>query len=416
MRQSQLFTKTRREAPRDEEVKNAKLLIRGGFINKEMAGVYDYLPLGLRVLKKIENIIREEMNAIGGQEVLMTTLQDPEIWKKTDRWDDEKVNNWFKTASKYGGEYGLGFTHEEPITNFLTNHVNSYKDLPFAVYQFQNKFRDEKRSKSGILRGKEFLMKDLYSLHANDESLNEFYEKAATAYENVFKKCGIGNITFKTFASGGMFSKWSHEFQTICEVGEDTIYINENDGIAVNKEVYTDEVLTELKLNKDNLIEKQSIEVGNIFKLGARFSEKLGLHVKNEKGESAPVIMGSYGIGLSRLMGAVVETLSDEKGIIWPAQISPFDVHIIEIAGNDSVIKEKAEQIYKKLSEKMKVLYDDRSLRAGEKFTDADLLGIPKQIIVGENCIENNTVEIKDRKTGKAKSVNIDEISSLMLV
>ncbi|MEK7062397.1 MAG: aminoacyl--tRNA ligase-related protein, partial [Patescibacteria group bacterium] len=387
MRQTQLFTKTRREAPKGEEAKNAKLLIRGGFINKEMAGVYDYLPLGLRVLKKIENIIREEMNAIGGQEILMTTLQDPEIWKKTARWDDQKIDNWFKTNSKYGGDYGLAFTHEEPITNFMTNHVNSYKDLPFAVYQFQNKFRDEKRSKGGILRGREFLMKDLYSFHSNNKSLDEFYEKCAIAYEKIFAKCNIGDITFKTFASGGMFSKWSHEFQTVCDVGEDVVYVDEEKKIAVNKEVYTDEVLAELKLNKNDLMEKKSIEVGNIFKLGSRFSEELGLKIKDKEGESKSVIMGSYGIGLGRLMGTVVETLSDDKGMVWPTSIAPFGAHLIEIAGGDTAVKEKTEQVYKKMSENMEVLYDDRDLRAGEKFADADLLGIPKQIIVGQKGV-----------------------------
>ncbi|HEY4515798.1 MAG TPA: aminoacyl--tRNA ligase-related protein [Candidatus Paceibacterota bacterium] len=413
MRQSQLFTKTRREAPSDEVSKNAALLIRAGFINKEMAGVYDYLPLGLRVLHKIENIIRDEMNALGGQEVLMSTLQRKELWEKTNRWNDEIIDVWFKTNLKNGGELGLGPTHEEPITNMVEQFVPSYRNLPFSVYQFQNKFRNEIRASSGVIRTREFVMKDLYSFHESDKSLDQFYEKVSDAYVNIFEKCGIGKNTYKTFASGGVFSKYSHEFQTVSDAGEDTVYINEESKVAINKEVYNDEVLFDLKIDKSKLVEKKSIEVGNIFKLGVKFSEPLSCKFKNESGEDMPVVMGCYGIGPARVLGTIVETLSDEKGIVWPKEVAPFDVHLLRL-GETEEVKVKAEEIYKKLSEKVEVLYDDRDLRAGEKFADADLLGVPIQVIVGEKGLKENTLEIKDRKTGEVKNIHMDELHSIV--
>src|SRR3989344_104427 len=296
MRQSQLFTKTRREAPADEGSKNAELLIRAGFIHKEMAGVYSYLPLGLRVIKKIENIIREEMNAIGGQELSMSALQDPELWKKTDRWSDEKIDVWFKTRLKNDAELGLGCTHEEPLTNIMTNFISSYRDLPVFLYQFQTKFRNELRAKAGILRGREFLMKDMYSFCKSEAEHDEFYEKSKIAYMNVYKRVGLGHITYLVFASGGMFSKYSHEFQTITSVGEDLIYLDEKKGIAVNKEVLNDEVLNSLGLKREDLVEHKSIEVGNIFTYGKRYSEPLNLTFTDENGNKRPVLMGAYGI------------------------------------------------------------------------------------------------------------------------
>ena len=304
MRQSRLFTKTKKEVPTDEISKNAELLIRGGFIHKEMAGVYDYLPLGLRVLKKIENIIREEMNAIGGQEVLMTTLQNPEIWKKSNRWDEAVVDNWFKSKLISGGDVGIANTHEEPITDMLTHFIHSYKDLPVYVYQFQTKFRNELRAKSGIMRVKEFLMKDLYSFNKNEEEFKKFYEQCAEAYLNIFKKIGIGHITYRTLASGGSFtSGFTDEFQTISSVGEDTIYIDEEKGLAINKEIYNDENLIKYGFNKVAMKEEKAIEVGNIFPLGTKYSDALSLSYLDEKGEKQKIIMGSYGIGLGRLFG-----------------------------------------------------------------------------------------------------------------
>ncbi len=323
MRQSQLFTKTRREAPAEEVAKNAQLLIRAGFIHKEMAGVYSYLPLGHRVLANIVQIIREEMNAIGGQEIEMTALQDKELWSRTDRWDDEKVDNWFKTSFKSGGEVGLAITHEEPLTRIMTDHISSYRDLPRYAYQFQHKFRNELRAKSGIMRGKEFLMKDLYSFSKDDAEHDEFFAKARQAYKNVFNRVGIGERTFVTFASGGTFSEFSEEFQTVSDAGEDIIYLDEAKGIAVNKEVYTDEILAKLGLEKSSLVEKKAIEAGNIFNLGTRFSEALGLNYTDEAGARRPVVMGSYGIGPTRLMGIIAELLSDGKGLAWPEAVAP---------------------------------------------------------------------------------------------
>lgn len=388
MKQRGIFTKTRRDAPKDEISKSAGLLIRAGFIYKEMAGVYTMLPLGLRVLNKIENIIREEMNALGASELNMTALQDSEIWKKTGRWDDEKVDNWFKTKLKNDTEIGLATTHEESITNLMRDHINSYNDLPVYAYQFQTKFRNELRAKSGIMRGREFLMKDLYSFSLDEKKHLEFYEKVKNSYLNIFKKLELEDRTYITFASGGVFSKYSHEFQTICDSGEDLIYIDEKTGMAVNKEVLNDEILADLKLNKNELVEKKSIEVGNIFTLGTRFSEPLELIVDNSGGQRTHVFMGSYGIGLGRLMGTVAEIFANEKGLNWPIKISPFDVHILNLSVNDVECSKRAEEVYKLLNENdVEALLDDRDVSGGVKFADADLIGIPYKIVIGKKSL-----------------------------
>lgn len=403
MRQSRLFTKTRREAPSDEVAKNAQLLIRAGYVHKEMAGVYDYLPLGLRTLNKIIGIIREEMNAIGGEEVLLTTLQDPESWKKTGRWDDTAVDVWFKTHLKNGSELGLGNTHEEPLTALMTEQISSYKDLPRYVYQFQNKFRNEARAKSGIMRAREFIMKDLYSFSKDAASHNEFYEKVARAYENIFARVGIGEKTYRTFASGGSFSKYSHEYQTVCEAGEDTIYIDEAKRLAVNKEVHGDpEVYEASGINKAGLREAKAIEVGNIFTLGTRFSDALGLSYKDAEGKATPVFMGSYGIGPGRLMGTIVELMADDKGLVWPESVAPFVLHLVSLGKENDEISKAADTLYDDLSKAgVEVLYDDRDARAGEKFAESDLLGIPKRIVVGKEAAASGAFEVVDRKTGE---------------
>lgn len=406
MRQSLLFTKTRKDAPKDEVSENAQLLIRGGYIHKEMAGVYDLLPLGLRVFKKIENIIREEMNALGGQEVLLSALQNPELWKATDRWDDEKIDNWFKTALKGGGEIGLSFTHEEPITKMMANHVTSYRDLPRYVYQFQPKFRNELRAKSGIMRGREFVMKDLYSFSRSVEELNEFYEQVGVAYETIFRRVGLGDVTYLTFASGGVFSKFSHEFQTVSTAGEDTIYIDTEKRIAVNQEVLTEEVLEELSLERNKLVEAKAIEVGNIFKLGTKYADALGLKYKGEDGKEAQVHMGSYGIGVGRLMGTVVEVLCDEKGIVWPTNIAPFQLHLVELSQGDAELRKRADDLYKELTDAgVEVLYDDRDARAGEKFADSDLVGIPYRVVVGKKG-SDDSFEMVRRSDGLDRTVS----------
>ncbi|MFA6251433.1 MAG: aminoacyl--tRNA ligase-related protein [Candidatus Paceibacterota bacterium] len=415
MKQSHLFTKTKKESPSDEVSLNAELLIKAGFINKEMAGVYSYLPLGLMVIKKIENIIREEMNAIGGTEMKTSIFQNKETWEKTGRWSDDVVDNWFKTKLKSGGEVGLSFTNEEAYSNILKQYINSYKDLPIYPYDFKDIFRNETRSKSGILRGREFYWKALYSFSKNEEEHNEFYERAKLAYKNIFNRAGIGHLTYMTFASGGTFAKFSHEFQTLTGAGEDTIYIDEDKNIAINKEVYTDEVIESLGLNKDSLVEKKAIEVGNIFSLGTKFSEPFDLKYKNENGEEKLVTMGSYGIGLGRLMGTIVESLSDDKGIIWPESVAPFKVHLL-LLGDDDKTKKEADKLYEELlSKSIEVLYDDRTdVSAGEKFADSDLIGIPFRVVVSKRSLEDHGFEIKKRTEEKGKIVGSEELFNLL--
>lgn len=412
MRQSQLFTRTKRENPSDETSKNAQLLLRAGFIYKEMAGVYALLPLGLRTFNKIVQIIREEMNTIGGQEVVLTALQDKSVWETTNRWSDDVVDNWFKTKLKNDTELGLGFTHEEPLTKLMKEFVSSYRDLPSSVYQFQTKFRNETRAKSGIMRTREFVMKDLYSFSKDRVEHELFYEKAKQAYLNIYKRVGLEDTTFVTFASGGVFSQFSHEFQTITEAGEDIIYVDETKKIAVNKEVYTDEVLQSLGLSKESLVEKKAVEVGNIFTLGTRFSDALDLKYKNEAGEDVSVFMGSYGIGPARLMGTIVEVLSDDKGIVWPASVAPFQVHLIGLGEDMS----SAEALYTDMTAQgIEVLFDDRTgASAGEKFADADLLGMPWRVVVSKRSLENGGAEIKRRTETEGRIVPLAEVLSVI--
>jgi len=416
MRQSHLFTKTRREAPKDETSKNADLLIRAGFIHKMQAGAYAFLPLGERVLAKITDIIRKEMNSIGGQEVELTSLQDKETWQKTGRWDDAVVDNWFKTKLKNDTEVGLGFTHEEPLTLLLKDHIRSFRDLPVYIYQFQKKFRNEKRAKSGILRGREFLMKDLYSFSRTKVEHDAFYAKAKDAYMRIFDQVGLGQITFPTFASGGTFSDFSDEFQMITDAGEDIIYIDKTVKFAVNEEVLgsiSDETLAGAGTSRDKLVPVKAVELGNIFSLGTKFSEPLELYFKNESGENIPVIMGSYGIGVPRLMGAIVEALADDKGLMWPVAVAPFQVHLIMLGGSEGVVG-RAEGLYRELTEAgIEVLFDDRDARPGEKFADADLIGIPHRIVIGEKVPEGQ-VEYKMRTDAEAKSISIEEVKKLV--
>ncbi len=407
MKQSQLFTKTRKEAPSDEVSKNAQLLIRAGFIHKEMAGVYSFLPLGLRVLENIKNVIREEMNKAGSQEVFMTVLQDKEIWEKTNRWDDVVVDNWFKTKLKNGTELGLAFTHEEVIANIMTNFVNSYKDLPFSAYQIQNKFRNEVRAKAGLMRGREFSMKDLYHFAKNEKEYNGFYEKMKDVYMEVFNRLGMGEKTYITVSSGGSFSKYSYEFQTISDAGEDTIYIDPKSKIAINEEDYSEEILKDFKLDvlKEDLQVEKSIEVGDIYQLGTKFSDALNLTFKDENGEDKKVLMSSYGMSPTRLMGTIVELGNDENGIIWPESVAPFQVHLINIGE-----EEKVKEIYENMIEKgIDVLWDDRDKRPGEKFADSDLIGIPLRVVISEKSLAAGGVELKKRIEKESEIISIDE-------
>ncbi len=411
MKQSRLFTKTRREAPAGEVAKNAQLLIRAGYVHKEMAGVYAYLPLGLRVVEKIKQIVREEMDKIGGQEMLMTALQRKELWEQTDRWDDDKVDVWFKSSLKSGGDVGFGWSHEEPITDMMKQYLGSYRDLPAYVYQFQTKLRNELRAKSGIMRGREFVMKDMYSYTTDEASHKKFYDSVIDAYLRVFERVGLGDRTFVTFASGGAFTQFSHEFQTLCEAGEDVIYLHRGKKIAINKEVLSDEVMAQLGVKREELEEAQAAEVGNIFSFGDVKSKQLGLFYKDDRGEEKPVILGSYGIGITRLMGTLVEILADDKGLVWPEAVAPFRIHLIELAGQGEEVKKEAEELYRSLTEAgVEVLYDDRDVRAGEKFADSDLLGIPERIIVSEKTLAAGKFECVERATGATRHRSLPEL------
>ena len=411
MRISQLFTKTSRETPSDEQSVSAQLLERAGYIHKEAAGVYTLLPLGLKVINNIAEIIRQEMNMIGGQEILMSGLIPKANLEKSGRW--ETFDALFKLKSSDEKEYALGATHEEIIAPLVKKFIHSYKDLPFYAYQIQNKFRNEIRAKSGVLRTREFLMKDLYSFHADENDLNDYYEKVKDAYWKIFERCGIKDKTYLTLASGGSFSKYSHEFQTETEAGEDEIYVCRGCRTGVNKEILEGEFSAkggpasgwECPECKGKEYEtKKTIEVGNIFKLGTKYSEPFELNYADDKGESKPVIIGCYGIGLQRLMGAIVEIHHDDKGIIWPESIAPFRAHLIDLNG-------QGEQIYNDFIEKgIKVIWDDRDLSAGEKFADADLLGIPYRLVVSEKT--GDKIELKKRSQDGTKLFSKEEIIS----
>lgn len=416
MRLSKSFTKTSKNVPGDETAKNAQLLIQAGFVHKEMAGVYTLLPLGLKTYNKIANIIREEMNAIGGQELIMPALQLKERYELTGRWSDDVVDNWFKTTLANGTELGLGFSHEENLVPIAKNFITSYKDLPLAPYQIQTKFRNELRSKSGLMRGREFVMKDMYSFALSNEQHDAFYEQAQVAYNKVYERLGIGDRTFMTFASGGSFSKYSHEFQTLSDAGEDTIYLHRGKKIAVNKEVLTDEVLAELELDRAELEEVKAIEVGNIFSLGTKFSDPFGLKVTDEHGKEVTLIMGCYGIGVTRVMGAIAELLSDDKGLVWPKNIAPALVYIARLGDSEAATKQ-ADELYDMLtSAGVEVLYDDRDTRPGAKFADADLLGIPYRIVVSEKTAAAGTYELKERTQAEAQLVSLEAVRKALAI
>lgn len=410
MKQSQLFTKTRKEAPKDEVSKNADLLVRAAFIDKLMAGVYTYLPLGLRVINKINNIIREEMIKAGGQEVLMPALHPKENWEKTGRWNT--YNSLFKFTSYYSKtELALGPTHEEIISPLLNKFSLSYKDLPLYIFQIQDKFRDEKRAKSGILRGREFLMKDLYSFHASEKDMLDYYEKMKTHYKNIFDKCGIGDKTYLTFASGGTFSKYSHEFQTLTPAGEDTIFICEKCKVAVNSEIINEQK-TCPECGVKDLKKEKAIEVGNIFPLKTKYSKPFDLTYTDKEGKEKEVIMGCYGLGPNRTMGTIVEVFNDERGIIWPEAVAPFKLHLLALPGG----KKQADKLYKDLqSEAIEVLYDEREDKStGEKFADADLIGIPWRAVISDKTVKAGKLEIKKRSETKAKLVTTEFLINLI--
>lgn len=406
MRYSQTFVKTLRTAPKEETARGAQYLCRAGYIYKELAGVYDYLPLGLKVLDNIKAIVRDELNQIGCQEILLSTLQNPEPWQKTDRWDIKKMDIWFRTTLAAGGELGLAPTHEEPIVQLMKTYINSYKDLPFSAYQIQTKFRNELRAKSGIMRGREFIMKDLYSFSADQASHEEFYHKVEKAYMKIYHRLGIGDDTYEAFASGGVFSKYSHEFQTITEVGEDTIYFNADKSVILNEEVVNDEVLAEFGVKREDLQTAKASEVGNIFTLGTKYSEPLGLQFTSQDGKRETVLMGCYGLGISRVMGVIAEKCSDDKGLIWPEEIAPFKYYLVSIG-------EKGTQFANDLyhGNESKVLFDDRDARPGEKFADSELIGLPYRVVVSDRNLEKNEIEVTKRSTGETKTYPAQEFS-----
>jgi len=408
MRQSQLFTKTVKELPKDETSYNAQALIRAGFIDKVGAGIYSYLPLGKRVLDKICQIIREEMDAIGGQEILMTALVPKENLEASGRWDTFDV--LFRLAGNDQKEYALGATHEEIVTPLAKKFIFSYKDLPFGVYQIQTKFRNEKRAKAGLLRGREFLMKDLYSFHVDQADLDDYYDQAIKAYHRVYERLGLKDLTYLTYASGGSFSKYSHEFQTLAEAGEDLIYVCDKCHVAVNREIIGEQSSCPSCGNK-KLVEKKAIEVGNIFKLGTKFSEPFGVRYKDQGGKENTALMGCYGIGPSRIMGTLVEIYHDDKGIIWPADIAPYKVHLLSLNEND-----RTEAIYIKLKQEgISVLYDDRDKPAGEKFADADLIGCPYRVVVSKKTLMDNGVELKGRTSEAGKLIKLENLAAELL-
>lgn len=409
MRLSQNFTRTLKEAPADETARSAQLLIRAGFIYKEMAGVYVYLPLGKRVLDSIIQIVREEMDGVGGNEISMTALQQKSTWEASGRWSDEVMDIWFKTRLANGGELGLAPTHEEPLTRMMKNFISSYKDLPVYPYQFQIKFRNELRSRSGLMRGREFWMKDLYSFSKDVAEHEAFYEKITEAYHRVYARLGIGEITYKTFAGGGSFSKYSHEFQTLSEVGEDTIYVHEAKKLAINQEVYTDEVLADLGIAREELVEKKAVEVGNIFTLGTKFSDALDLTYADEQGQKRPVFMGSYGIGPSRLMGLIAELFADDKGLVWPEAIAPARVYLVRIGSSEAAAE--ADRLYDELQSRgIEVIYDDRDERPGVKFADAELMGIPYRVTVSDRNLSEGKYEFTARNSGETRLLTHEEL------
>jgi prolyl-tRNA synthetase len=415
MLQSKLFSKTSKDISKDEASLNAQFLIKAGFVDKLAAGVYSILPLGWRVIRKIENIIREEMDIAGGQEIFMPTLHPRKNWEKTGRWES-MGEDLYKLEADNDAKLILGPTHEEVLVPLAKKFINSYKDLPQHVYQFQNKFRREKRVKSGILRTREFLMKDLYSFHADQEDLDNYYEKIKEVYRKIFQRCGIGDKTYLTYASGGTFAKYSHEFQALTPAGEDLIYVCDKCKVAINKEILNDQKNKCPECGNSQLEEKKAVEVGNIFKLGVKFSEPFDLFYSKKDGKKQLAVMGCYGIGIQRLMGAIVEVKNDEQGIIWPMTVAPFRVHLLELDPRDAQIKENAKNLYQTLQEKgVEVLWDDREDKlAGAKFADCDLIGIPYRVVISQKTFKEGKYEIKKREEKEGQLVNLEELLKIV--
>jgi prolyl-tRNA synthetase len=417
MKQSQLFTKTQKDVSGDETNAGTQLLLRAGFIDKAAAGIYTILPLGLRTLQKIEKIIADTMEGLGAQRVVMPALVPKKNWEATGRWT--RFDVLFKVKGNGGEEYGLGATLEEIVTPVAQRFAFSYKDFPFAIYQIQTKFRDEMRAKSGLLRGREFLMKDLYSFHIDQKDCDEYYERVKEAYFSIFKEVGLAQSTYVALASGGTFSKFSHEFQTVTDAGEDLLYVCDNCGFAINREI-KNEYPKCPECGGQNFSEKKSIEIGNIFKLGTKYSGAFGFEATGADGCKLPVLMCCYGIGLTRVMGTIAEICRDDHGMIWPESVAPFKVHLLELESRDEEtnrqIKETAQKIYQDLQKRqIEVLYDDRAGKsAGEKFKDSDLLGMPWRIVVSQNSLAKNSIELKKRDELEAKLIGLDQVDKIL--
>ncbi len=412
MRYSSILSKTSKTAPADEKTINARLLVQAGFVNKLMAGSYSYLPLGLRVLRKIENIIRQEMNNINGQEVLLPALHPSANWKKTGGWED--IDVLFKLKGRTGREYALGQSHEEVITPLVKEYMNSYKDLPVFVYQIQNKYRDELRAKSGILRGREFGMKDMYSFHIDQDDFDKFYEIAKKAYFNIFSQCGLD--VKATEASGGSFSKKvSYEFMVLTNAGEDDIFYCNKCEYCINSEIAKIKQQSQCpKCEKGRLLKARASEVGNVFDLGQKYTKDFNLYVLDADHNKVYPIMGCYGIGTTRLMGVIAEKHFDDKGLVWPKSVAPFIFHIVSINPENKMVKRKTENLYKQLKKQNKeVLYDDRNESAGKKLADADLIGIPYRIIISPETIRKGKIEIKERSKVKPRLIDEKQVFDL---
>jgi prolyl-tRNA synthetase len=403
MRYSLLFPKTQKQPPKGAESINHKLLVRAGFIDQLMAGSWTLLPLGLRVVQKINDIIREELNKTGAQELLMPLLHPKEIWNETGRWDSAKEIMY--QLKKDNKEFGLSFTHEEIVVDLIRKHQLSPKDFPIKLYHFSTKFRHELRARSGILRGREFLMKDLYSVHISEEDMYDYYKKIIDAYLKIFKKLSLEVKVVES--SGGVFTdKHSHEFQVLSDEGEDTIFYCEcgKCDFAQNEEIAKVKEGDKCKGCDCKIKRSKAIEVGNIFPLGTMYAQKMGAFYKDSNGAKKPLWLASYGIGPTRLLGTLVEIFHDDKGIIWPKNVAPYSVHLISLKSD-----EKTKEIYHSLiSQGIEVMYDDRDVNAGEKFADADLIGIPVRLVISEKT--GDKIEWKERNSQNSEVITFEEI------
>ena len=408
MKLSSSFFHTSQTDSGDSENINYRLLTRGGYIDQVMAGAYSYLPLGLKVLRKIEQIVREEMNALGASELLMPVLQPASIWKTSGGWDS--IDILFKLKSRTGKDYALAQSAEEVVTQLVLSRYQSHKDLPAAVYQIHWKYRDELRAKSGIMRGREFYMKDMYSFHADQADFEQYYQRVKEVYLRIYQRMGLTAKT--TEASGGTFTdKISYEFMVLTDAGEDEIYYCDSCDFAVNTEIAKVEKGGDCpRCNQDQLKQARASEVGNVFDLGQKFPRAFGLTFQDGNNKQQYPVMGCYGIGISRLMGVIVEKYNDEKGILWPASVAPAQAHLI-VLGDSAKVKKAADDLYEDLkAANIEVIYDDRTVSAGTKFADGDLLGAPKRLVISSKTLEEDSVEVKGRQEADATMLKRKEV------